>query len=90
MTLAHAEWMEKMQSLPPEKQSEVFNLIEYLLKQYGKKNGEATGCDKRTRMQETTEVYTGPLAALRARVPDQQGKARPMNRDEIYDRPILR
>ncbi len=88
--MGYTELVEKLRTLTPEKQGEVFDFVEFLSTRYRMPIGEEPALDAREAPNNTTEGFSGPLAALRARVATQYGDLQPMSRDELYDRPCLR
>lgn len=83
------ELMEKLQTLPPEKQDEVFDFVEFLSMRYAKEIATKPASIP-IPDEETKEVFTGPLADLRSQVVRKHGNVQPMSREELYDRPCLR
>ena len=88
--MGYTELVEKLQTLTPEKQDEVFDFVEFLATRYRPPTGVKPALDGGVCPQQTIEEFSGPLAALRARVAAQYGDLQPMSRDEMYDRPCLR
>lgn len=83
--MEYADVIEKLRALPPEKQSEVVDFVEFLASRpFTEPAGEPARLPPVK--DETPLTFTGPLAALRARVARRDGQAQPMSRDELHDR----
>ncbi|MBF0610700.1 MAG: DUF2281 domain-containing protein [Magnetococcales bacterium] len=85
--MGYANLLTKLQSLPPEKQAEVFDFVEFLASQSPTATNAQPSLDAEKAQEKPTETFSGPLAALRARVATQYGDMQPMSRKELYDRP---
>ncbi len=79
--MIHTELMERIQSLPSEKQFEIFDFVEFLSTRYATKTGGKTASPEQAAQEEMTGEWSGPLAALRARIPRQRGNVQPMSRE---------
>lgn len=82
------ELLTKLHGLPLDKQSEVFDFIDFLSTRHGLAHGDrATG---RNEDSENCGGGRGPLHELRNSIPRKEGHIQPINRDELYDRTSLR
>ncbi|MBF0612602.1 MAG: DUF2281 domain-containing protein [Magnetococcales bacterium] len=87
--MGYTELLTRLQTLPPEKQAEVFDFVEFLAARYSNPSDEPQVVGGGKSSDKTTGEFSGPLAALRARGATQYGDVQPMSREELYDRPLL-
>lgn len=88
--MGYTELIERVQKLSPEKQSEVFDFVEFLATRHRGETTRELVCDEGNSQEDKNEGLSGPLAELRARIPRKNGTMQPMKRDELYDRSCLR
>lgn len=87
--MGNAELLEKLQALPPEKQLEVFDFIEFLSERCRASTGAKPVPGGEIPAEEKRAEFSGPLATLRAQVANEYGDMEPLKREELYDRVVL-